>query len=86
MKFILLLNVRNVKMPTTVSILTFINKINIQSETLKAGKVFTFLAFKLLRAVEIPCSVELSMKKKFYNFEVGLSAIDLEAGYLYYMA
>ena len=39
MKFIMLINV---KMPTDVGILTFISMINTISESLKAGKVFTF--------------------------------------------
>ena len=56
-KFIMLINV---KMPTIVGILTFISTINTTSKSLKARKLQESL---FLRAVEIPCSVELSMKK-----------------------
>ena len=55
-----------VKMPTIVGILTFISMINTTSERLKARNFFYLLVFKFLRAVEISCSVDLSMKK-FYN-------------------
>ena len=42
MKFIMLINV---KMPTTVGILTFISMINTKSESLEARKVFIFQHF-----------------------------------------
>ena len=48
-------------MPTIVGILTFISRINTEYESFKAW-TFIFLAFYFLWAVEIPCSVELSMK------------------------
>ena len=59
MKLIMLVNV---KMPTFVGILTFISKINTTSESLRAKKslFFSILVFK---RSQIPCSVELSMKK-----------------------
>ena len=60
MKFIMFINV---KMPSIVGILTFISMINTTSEILKARKFCIFSAFLLLCAVEISCSVELSMKK-----------------------
>ena len=57
--FILLINY--VKMPTIYSLA----EINTTSESLKANSYYTFL-----RAIGIPFSVELSIKK-FYNFEPG---------------
>ena len=57
--FILLINV---KMPTIVGILTFMSMKNAASESLKARKVFNLQHLKFLCEVEIPCSVELSMK------------------------
>ena len=56
----------NVKMTTFACILTYKNMINTESESLKERKIF-ILAFKFLQAIEIPCSVEMSMKneKKF---------------------
>ena len=56
-EFILLINV---KMPTTVGILTFVSMINTTSEKLKAKKINRYFSFL---AVEILCSVELSMKR-----------------------
>ena len=55
---IILIMLINVKMPTIVGILTFISIINTTSKKLKA-KHFIICGF----AVEISCSVELSMKK-----------------------
>ena len=57
MKIILLMNVN---MPTIVDILTFMSMVNTTSERLKARNFF--ICYFLL-AVEISCSVELSMKK-----------------------
>ena len=56
MKFILPINV---KMP-------FMGRINTctSSESFKARKIF-FSSFKFLQAIEISCSVELSMKKVY---------------------
>ena len=51
----------NVKMPTIVVNVTCISMIN-TSESLKAGNIAIFSVL-VLRAVEISCSVELSMKK-----------------------
>ena len=51
----------NVKMPTIVGVLTFISMINTTSERLKACRTYSFVSILLLRAFEIPCSVELSM-------------------------
>ena len=62
-KFILFINV---KMPTLVGILTFISMINATSEILEARHFFICRYFTFLCAVEILCSVELSIKK-FYN-------------------
>ena len=42
MEFILLINI---KMPTTVGILTFISRINITSESFKAENIFVFQGF-----------------------------------------
>ena len=50
-------------MPTVVGILTFIRMINTTSERLKARNIFYLTVFLLLSAVEVSCSVELSMKK-----------------------
>ena len=58
MKLVMLINV---EMPTNVGILTFISMINTSSECLKLGKNLYFLAFKLLKAGEISCSVEWSI-------------------------
>ena len=57
-KFILL---TNVKMQTTVDILTFIRRINTRSERFKARKFFICLYFFI--SSWISCSVKLSMKK-----------------------
>ena len=57
MKFILLINV---KMPTIVGILTCISSINTSYESLKERNIY---CFQFLWAVEILCSVGLSMKK-----------------------
>ena len=54
-KFIMLINV---KMPTLVGILTFLSMINTTSK-----KHLYFSKFKFSRAVEISCSVELSIEK-----------------------
>ena len=59
MKFIMLISV---KMPTIVGILIIITMINTTFKSLKAKKDFIFSTL-VLRAFEIPCSVELSMKK-----------------------
>ena len=59
-KFILLINV---KMSTTVGILTFISMTNTTSERLKAINFFICPYFSSLWTVEISCSVALSMKK-----------------------
>ena len=59
--FIMLINI---KRPTIVGILTIFNIINIISESWKEKNPL-FSAFLLLRAVEMLCSVELSMKKVF---------------------
>ena len=68
-KFIMLINV---KIPTIDDILTFISMINTTSKRLKAKNVFLFM----LWAVEISCSVELSMKKVITS-EPGLEVIKL---------
>ena len=60
MKGILLINV---KMPTTVGILTFISMINATSERLKARNFYICPYFSVLEALEILRSVVLSMKK-----------------------
>ena len=52
-----------VKMPTIVDILTFISMINTTSERLKTRNFFICQYFSFFRAVEISCSVELSMKE-----------------------
>ena len=59
-KFILLINV---KMPTIVVILAFINMINTTYERLRARNFSTFQGFSVLWQVESSCSVELSVKK-----------------------
>ena len=63
MKYILFIND---KMPTTVGILSFINRINTTFEFYKQEIIVIFQYFSFLRAIEISCSVELSMKK-LYN-------------------
>ena len=66
MKLILLIHV---KMPTNVGILTIISWINTTYYESYKARNFTaryFSAFKFLLAVEISCSIELSMKKEFY--------------------
>ena len=60
MEFILLINV---KMPTSVDILTFISRINTISEGFKARKVVIFHHFTFYEHLEISCSVELSRNK-----------------------
>ena len=60
MKFILLINV---KMPTTVGILTFISMINTTSETLGARIFFSCRYFSFYEQLKFLCSVELSTKK-----------------------
>ena len=55
----------NVKMPTTVGILTFISMINTTFSRLKANKSL-FVGILVFKKVEISCSVESSIKK-FYN-------------------
>ena len=52
MKIVLLINV---KMPTIVGILTFINRINATSKCFKAGNISTYIL------------VKFSMKKSFTN-------------------
>ena len=69
----------NVKMPTIVGILTFISMINTPSDSLKP-KVFIFQDFIILWAVEISCSVELSMKK-FYILRARLNSIQADKLY-----
>ena len=58
----------NVKMPTIVGILTFISMINTAYEGLKARKTLG------LRAVEIVCSFELTMKK-LYNLRANFAML-----------
>ena len=58
MKFIMLMNV---KMPTTVGILTFMSMINTISKSLKARTVFVFQFFSFYEQLK---STQLSMKKK----------------------
>ena len=53
-------------MPTIVGILTLSSRINTTSEKFEHGKNPYFSVFYFLRAVDISCSAELSMKK-FYN-------------------
>ena len=54
----------NVKMPTILGILTFISMINTTSQILLARNFFWIIyKYLILWAVEILCSVELSMKK-----------------------
>ena len=55
----------NVKMPTIVGILTFISMIHTTCESLKGINNFCFFKLLFLCAVEMSCSVELSMKKSF---------------------
>ena len=62
MKFILLINV---KMPTFAGILTLISSINTIAESFKQEKIF-FHHSNFSWAIEISCSVEISMRK-FYN-------------------
>ena len=52
-----------VKMTTIVDILTFISMINTTSEGLKARKTYFSALYFSLWAIEILCSVELSMNK-----------------------
>ena len=59
MKLIMLINAR---MPTIVGILTFVSMINTTSENLKVRSLYCS-ALKFSLAVEISCSIELSMKK-----------------------
>ena len=58
-KFILLINV---KMSTIVGILTFMSRLNTISESSKARRSI-FSAFWFIRAIENPCSNQLSIKK-----------------------
>ena len=62
-KFILLINV---KMPTTVGILTFISRINTASESFKARKSFIFYNFTLYEPLKFHAQLS-SVQKKFYN-------------------
>ena len=57
MKFILLINV---KMPTIVGILTFISRINIASESFKAGKIYILHYFTFNEQLKF--SAQVSMK------------------------
>ena len=59
MKFFLLINV---KMPTTVGILTFMSQKNSIIILSEPGKKLIFLIFFYLSAFKISCSAELSMK------------------------
>ena len=60
MKFFLLINV---KMPTTVGILTFMSGENSILGLSEPKKNPNFLIFLYLSAFKIACSIELSMKK-----------------------
>ena len=76
MKFFLLINV---KTPTTVGILTFMNRKKYHSRLIWAWKKLNFLIFICLWAFKISCSVELSMKK-FYNLGARLTFNTLTLG------
>ena len=62
-KFILLINV---KMPTIVDILTFINRINTPSESLKGRKSFVFGYFSFYQQLKFHAQLSWAWKK-FYN-------------------
>ena len=64
MKFIMLIYV---KVPTSVGILTSMSMINTSSNRLKARPVFIF-SILVLWAVEISCSVHLSMKSLYFHY------------------
>ena len=53
----------NVKMPTSVGILTFICNDKYNIGEFESKKSLYFSAYQFLWKVEIPCSVELSIKK-----------------------
>ena len=59
MTFIMLINI---EIPIIVGISTCISMINTTSESLTA-KIYLFFSFIVFIAVEISCSVELSMNK-----------------------
>ena len=58
----------DVKMPTRVVILTFISRINTIYECFKQKKLFDVIhhnfTLTIIRAVEISCLTEFSMKKR----------------------
>ena len=69
MEFFLLINV---KMPTIVGILTFMNMKNSIISLSEPKKMLNFQCFLNLRTFKISCSTELSMKKSFITSGLGL--------------
>ena len=65
-KFILLINV---KMSIMVGVLTFISMINTTVDRLKEKSFFIFSYISFNEQLK-SCSIELRMKKKFYNLGV----------------